>query len=209
MKSPFVLGAFAAFGAVCIVAIYLATGAFWWFFAGTRSHTANLTPGDPYLAVLEALLVVICPFFVVTMATLPAYAAREDSLYAYASLSFMTLLAGITASVHFVDLVVVRRMPAELRTSIAPVVSIPWHWPSVFFAVDLFAWDVFFGLSMLFGACVFVRRRQDRLTRYLMLASGVLCVVGVLGPVLDDLRFQFAAIVGYAGWAGRFSYCSR
>jgi hypothetical protein len=82
---------------------------------------------------------------------------------------------------------------------VVTIVSLPWPWPSVVYALDLLAWDLFFGLSMLFAAVVFEGGKLENALRRVMFLSGALCLVGILGPVLGDLRFQTIAIVGYAG----------
>jgi hypothetical protein len=66
----------------------------------------------------------------------------------------MIILADITCSVHFVILTVSRQIVAA---------GFPWatqffsfEWPSVVYALDILAWDVFFALSMLFPHLSFI-----------------------------------------------------
>jgi hypothetical protein len=136
---------------------------------------------------------------VITMASVHVHAAREATSCSLAALGFMVLLAGVTCSLHFVDLVVVRRIDPTTLRSLSWFVSLPWRWPSVTFALDLFAWDLFFGLSMLFGAAVFKDGKSETRVRAVMFLSGVMCLAGILAPALGDLRFQGIAIMGYAG----------
>jgi hypothetical protein len=59
---------------------------------------------DPVLAVMEILTLLSAPILVVLMAAVHAYAAPQykvDSLVAFA---FTVLMAGLTSSVHFVEL---------------------------------------------------------------------------------------------------------
>lgn len=139
------------------------------------------------------------PTEVVSLASVHAYASREKTTYSLAAPSFMILLAGITCSVHFVQLIAIRRIDPRSLSALSPVVSIPWRWPSVVFALDLLAWDLFFGLSMMFAALVFEGGKLETAVRRVMFLRGALCVVGILGPVLGDLRFQNIAIIGYGG----------
>lgn len=111
----------------------------------------------------------------------------------------MILLAGVTGSIHFTQLVVIRRLEPQALSTLSALVALPWKWPSVAYALDLFAWDLFFGLSMLSAASIFHGGKLETITRRMMSLSGALCIVGLLGPALGDLRFQLIAITGYAG----------
>ena len=71
-------------------------------------------------------------------------------------------------------------------------------WPSVFFALDLLAWDVSLGLSLVLAASVFCGGAPQRRVRFALAAAGTLCLTGTLGPLLGELRLQVVAILGYA-----------
>jgi len=193
------VGAWAALAVFLVNLIYILTGAVWLISEGDPVRRRSLTPTDPHLAILESLIVLMCPLMVVTMVSVHTHASREKTTYSLASLSFMIFLAGVTGSIHFAQLVAVRRVDPLVLTVLSPIVSLPWRWPSIVFAMDLLAWDLFFGLSMMFAALVFDGGKLETALRRVMLVSGVLCVSGILGPALDDLRFQGLAIVGYAG----------
>jgi hypothetical protein len=72
-------------------------------------------------------------------------------------------------------------------------------WPSVPYALDILAWDVFFALGVLFAAPVFSGNRLAASIRVLMIASGVLSLAGLSGVVVSDMRFRMIGVVGYAG----------
>jgi hypothetical protein len=74
-----------------------------------------------------------------------------------------------------------------------------FEWPSVAYALDILAWDVFFALSMLFAAPVFSGSRLSAWIRALMVASGSLALVGRSGVVAGDMRLRNIGIVGYVG----------
>ncbi len=63
------------------------------------------------------------------------------------------------------------------------------------YALDILAWDWFFGLSMLFLAPVFRNRRS---LSVLLVTSGVLSLAGLLGVPLEDMSIRNIGIVGYA-----------
>ena len=50
--------------------------------------------------------------------------------------------------------------------------------------MDLLAWDLFLGLSLLFASRVFKGDRLHTAIRLTLTLSGALCVAGILGPEL-------------------------
>jgi hypothetical protein len=70
--------------------------------------------------------------------------------------------------------------------------------PSVVYALDILAWDLFFGLSMLFASRVFLKGRLERILAILMIMSGVLSLAGLAGVYLSDMGIRNIGIVGYA-----------
>jgi hypothetical protein len=75
----------------------------------------------------------------------------------------------------------------------------PFTWPSVVYALDILAWDIFFPLSMLFAAPVFRGSRLAAWICVLMIASGVLALAGLSGVVVGDMQLRNIGIVGYVG----------
>ncbi len=167
-------------------AIYMITGSI-----GALSGGGFWPPKqiDPYLAILEALIILMAPFMVLMMAAVHAYAVPEVKTYSLSALGFMILLAGMTSSILFIRLTVLRRIDSSSLLH-----------PDFFLYADLLAWDLFFGLSMLFPAPVFKAGRLEKAIRIAMIVSGSLCIIGILGPALGDLRFQAFGIIGYT-WA--------
>jgi hypothetical protein len=151
--------------------------------------------GDPYLSIMSGLIVLMAPFLVITMVAVHAYTAPERKSYSLAALAFMILLAGITSSVNFALLTIARQptpTPPEWVASF-----IPSGWPPVPQALDFFAWDWFFGLSMLFAAAVFREGRLAKAVRALMLVTAVLCFLGLAWLFVSPPQ---ATIIGILGW---------
>jgi hypothetical protein len=90
------------------------------------------------------------------------------------------------------------RQPAFAGQPWLPLVF-SFEWPSVAYALDILAWDVFFPLSMLFAAPVFSGSRLAAWIRGLMIASGALSLAGLSGVVVGDMRLRNIGIVGYVG----------
>lgn len=69
------------------------------------------------------------------------------------ALIFASLLAGLTSSVHFVILTVTHEPAFHLLPRLPLLAS--FTWPSIAYALDILAWDVFFALSVLFAQQAF------------------------------------------------------
>jgi hypothetical protein len=134
---------------------------------------------------------------VAVMVSVHAWTPPEAKAYSLAALGLHEPAAGVTCGVRFVILTVSRQIGSA---------GLPWSpllfsftWPSVPYALDIVAWDLFFGLSMRFAAPVF---RGDRLLasiRILMIVSGVLALAGISGAVVGDMQLRMIGVVGYAG----------
>ncbi|KUG20988.1 MAG: hypothetical protein KO206_03730 [Methanomicrobiaceae archaeon] len=187
------VGRAAAWGVSLLLIAYLVT-----LILGFLSLASPLDPiGDPYFSILELLIVIIAPLMVIVMIAVHAYASPEGRMYSLTALAFMVILAGISCSVHFVILTVSRQIDAGGFPLI--ILFLSFEWPSVVYALDILAWDVFFALSMLFAAPVFSMGRLEKTLRVLMILSGVLSLAGLIGVPLANMNIRNIGIIGYAG----------
>ena len=186
------LGRAAAWAAFLLLVVYAVTTVL-----GFLSLESPEDPiGDPYFTMMELLIVLIVPLMVASMIAVHAYAPPEARAYSLAALVFMSVMAGITSSVHFVVLTVSRQIAA---TGLAWVpLFLSFKWPSVVYTLDILAWDWFFALSMLFAAPVFKGGRLEMAVRILMIISGVLSLAGLLGVPLANMQVRNIGIIGYA-----------
>lgn len=158
--------------------------------------------GDPYFTIMELLIILLAPLMVIAMVAVHGYAPREVRACSLSALIFMVCMAVITSSLHFVVLTVSRPLAAASLASASLLFS--FEWPSVVYALDILAWDGFFALSMLLAAAVFRDAGLEKAVRYLMIVSGVLSLVGLLGVPLAMLEVDYwlhvrnIGIVGYA-----------
>jgi hypothetical protein len=187
-----------ALAAFTVNLTYLATGFVWLATERNPALRQALSPVDPYLAIMESLLIVWCLLMVVVMAYLHIVMPRKKQAMSLAALCFMTLLAGISSSIHFVQLVAVRRFDPTAPGALTRILASAQSWPSMVLALDLLGWDVFFGLAMLCAATTFSGKGIEGWLCYTMFASGGLCLIGVLGPATGNPQLQVPAIVGYA-----------
>ena len=183
------VSAWAMFG---LGVIYLVTTAF-----GLLSLRSPQDPiGDPYFSMMELLIVLMAPFMILSVVTIHAYAAPTTKAYSLPALILMSVAAGITASIHFVILTVSRPLAAAGLSGVDLLLS--FKWPSVAYALDILAWDFFFALSVLFAALVFRQGRLEAAVRILLLVSGVLSLLGLIGVPLADMQVRLIGVVGYA-----------
>jgi hypothetical protein len=187
------LGIFSAAATVILLVAYALTLA-----VGLASLESPQQPiGDPIFTILEVLILVMMPAMVALMVAVHAWAPMQAKTLTLTSLVFMGLLAGVTSVVHFCVLTL-SRQPEFVGQPWESLVF-PFAWPSVVYALDILAWDVFFPLSMLFAAPVFRGNRLAAWIRVLMIASGLLSLVGLSGVVVGDMQLRNIGIVGYVG----------
>ena len=163
------------------------------FFSLASSHNAM---GDPVFAILEILIVLSMPLMIGLMVAVHAWAPADSKVFSLMALVFVSLLAGVTTSVHFVLLTVGRQVAFTGQTWMPLLLS--FTWPSVTYALDVLAWDVFFALSALFAVPVFGGTRLTNSIRALLLVSGILALAGVSGVVVGNMQLRNIGIAGYA-----------
>jgi hypothetical protein len=150
---------------------------------------------DPYLAIMEVLILVMAPILVLLTVVLRACAPKGTETYSITALGWMLLMAGVTMTVHLVQLTVVRRIDPNAIQGFQYLFN--WHWPSVLYGVDIVAWDIFFGLALLFAAPVF-HASGHMAVRNGMLIAGAMSLVGIIGPAVNHIALRQIGIIGYA-----------
>jgi len=187
------LGIFSAAATVILGVAYAVTLA-----VGLLSLESPQKPiDDPMFTILEVLIIIMMPAMVALMVAVHAWAPMNAKALSLTSVVFMGLLAGLTCIVHFCVLTL-SRQPEFTEQSWLPLV-LSFEWPSIVYALDILAWDVFFALSMLFAALVFQGTRLAAWIRVLMIVSGVLSLAGLSGVVAADMQLRNIGIVGYVG----------
>lgn len=153
--------------------------------------------GDPMFTILEVLILLLMPAMVALMVALHAWVSERFRALSLVALTFMVLLAGLTMSVHFLVLTL-SRDAAITEQAWAPLV-LSFRWPSVAYALDILAWDVFFPLAMFFAAPAVTGSSLADWTRRLMITSGALSLAGLSGVIVGDMQLRNVGIVGYVG----------
>jgi len=152
--------------------------------------------GNPYFTIMEILTILIATFMAISMVAVHYYASPADKIYSLPSVIFMSLMAGITSSVHFVILAINQQGQADQIVNFPLLFS--FKWLSAAYALDILAWDWFFALSFLFASFIFRTGRKEKFIRTLMIISGLLSLVGLMGVPLDNVQVRNIGIIGYA-----------
>ena len=103
---------------------------------------------DPFLEILEVQSILMAPPMVVTMVAVHGYAPRDAKMYSLSALGFMILCAGVTTSVHFVELTVARRIDPASMPGYSQLFSPPGSGPPCFTR-----WTYWPGIGSLVSAC--------------------------------------------------------
>ena len=151
---------------------------------------------DPYLAILETLVVLFAVVLVIMMAAVYAYAPPERKTFSLVALAFTICFSITTCGVHFASLTLGRQVDPKVLPLLFHQLS-TGDWPTLAMSLDLLAWDFFLGLALVFAAPVF-KGEATRRVRASMTAAGTLCLAGTLGPASGHLHIQYFGIAGYA-----------
>lgn len=150
---------------------------------------------DPYLAIAEGLSIIGACILIVLMAAIHVCAPRNVKVFSLTAFGWILLLTGFTIAVHFVNLTLLRQLEPSERIEFARFVG--WEWPSVLYAIELTAWHLFFGMSMLFAALVFQGKGREKTVRIGLLITGFLCLIGLSGPLIGNLNWRLMGAFGY------------
>lgn len=191
------IGIWSAIAIVVIAIAYILTGLVWVALNFNAASTPRLQPTEPYLTILETLILLITPAIVLLFSAIHAYAPSDRKACSRSAFGFALLLAGITGVVHFTQLTVVRRAPGKLISETFALYD-PMGRLTPVLATDLIGWDFFFGFALLCAAMIFRGDKIQNIVRVGLFAGGGLCLAGLAGPASGNFRFQYPAIVGYA-----------
>jgi hypothetical protein len=156
---------------------------------------ARGVPREPYLAMAEILTMLGAVLQLTLIATIHECAPRRAKVHTLMAVAWMAVMAGATITVHFVNLTVGRRIDMTDGPGFARLFG--WEWPSLLYGVELAAWHIFFGLSLLFAAPAFRGRGKDAVVRGGLRATGALCLLGLVGPAVGNLQWRMIGVFGY------------
>jgi hypothetical protein len=145
---------------------------------------------------MEVLIIAISPATVALTVALHAWAPQQRKSLALAAVAFMSMSAVVTCAVHF-SILTLSSHPAFAGQEWARLVF-SFEWPSIAYALDILAWDVFFPLSAFFAATTVQGNGLAGVVRRLLFASAALGFTGLLGVAVDNMQLRNLGIIGYA-----------
>lgn len=148
--------------------------------------------GDPWFTMLELLILLLAPLLPMLWAAIHLQAPSEARVLTLAGLMFASLTAALTSGVHILILTLARGAGAATPDWLA------FRWPSAAYAIDILAWDVFFGLAAVLAGFGFRRRGLEGVVRVLLFASGSLSLAGLSGPATGAMDLRLIGVAGYA-----------
>lgn len=155
--------------------------------AGMARHGLTEPITDPILMVMELLTIASALPILGVFVAIHAAAPPSGRLAAMLGLLLASMFTCATVGVHVVELTAGR---ALARSGLV--------WPSVPYAIELFAWDLLLGLALLFAAQALPHTRAARRLTLGLRATGALCVAGLIGPLVGNMRLQLVGVAGYA-----------
>lgn len=177
------LGQVSSFGVFLIGMVYLLALA-----VGFTKYGLSAPIVDPLLAIMEILTLSSTPLLLVMMAAVYGRAPGESKTMGMIGFACMTLAMGMTSAVHFVELTAMRQLGSTHLV-----------WPSPTYALELLAWDGLLGMALLFAAFTFADSGRERRVRRSLLVCGSLCLLGIVGPMVGNMRLQLVGVFGYGG----------
>jgi hypothetical protein len=153
--------------------------------------------GEPMFTMLEILIIAMMPAMVAVMVAVHAWAPAKVKSLSLIAVIFMSLVAALTCTLHFTVLTI-SHQPVFAEQPWASL-FFSFTWPSLAYAIDITAWDIFFPISILFAAMVFSGSRLANWVRWTMVVSGILSFAGLLGVAYSNMQLRNIGIVGYVG----------
>lgn len=150
---------------------------------------------DPWFTAMELLILAMMPTIVLLMVAIHALAASAVRHWTLAAVVFTGLLAGLTSVVHFPILTLSHTGVFDTEWS---ALVFAFRWPSMAYALDILAWDVFFPLAVLCAVPAFGGHGRDRVIRWALILSAALAIAGLVGIPTADMNLRNIGIVGYA-----------
>lgn len=150
---------------------------------------------EPFLTIAEALSIVGPIIVIVLMSAIHNCAPINSKIFSLTAFGWSLLLAGFTTAVHFVNLTLLKQLEPAQRIEFARFLG--WEWPSMLYSIELAAWHMFFGMSLLFAALSFRGSGREKIVRIGFLVTGSLCIVGLIGPLIGNLTWRMMGAFAY------------
>lgn len=154
---------------------------------GLASYGLSEPIVDPILAVMELLTLASAVPLVMLVAAVHQVARGERRIWGVLALCLVAMFAATTSVVHVTELTAGRQLGTHGLV-----------WPSVPYAAELVAWDLFLGAALLCTAAALDPGRTSSFLRRATRGTGLLCLAGLAGPAVGNMRIQLIGVFGYA-----------
>lgn len=127
----------------------------------------------------EILILISAPVVLLLLLALLTDTEYEKRGFAIASISFMICATVITSLAHYENIVSRELVAAKFQPG------------------DPLAWGYFTGLAFLLGSMAISEDRRKRGMKRTLLVGGILCLLGLAGPITGIDPLWFIAVAGY------------
>jgi hypothetical protein len=177
---------------ICFVAIFKINPIFQWTnLADYITYTSNYNQSFKYLAQFTMLL--FAPAFLIMLHSIDDYASEDKKILSRISVSFATIFAACIGIHYFVQVSSVRLSIA--KGQIAGLEQFIQSNPiSGLAGINMVGWTLFFSLSCLFIAPIFTGSRLNKVIKYALISNGIICILGGVGFVFDNIILIFLTL---------------
>lgn len=148
-----------------------------------------------FLSGMEVMTIISALFVPFLIEAVIAHALPEKNFWIYIARIFALCCLLLTVSAHFINLTVTNVLINE-------GINVPTYfqigqWPSVEMAADYLAWGMFLGLAFISAAIAISNIAKLRKMQITVLVCGILCLIGFVGPIINNQNIWFIAVAGY------------
>jgi hypothetical protein len=149
-----------------------------------------------FLSGMEVMTIISGIFIPFLIEVIVADTLSENSWWRHLTYIFTVCCLLLTVSTHFINLTVTN---ALIQTGInVPTYFQIGQWPSVGMAADYLAWGLFLGLAFISAAITISNIKKLRKMKITVLVCGILCLIGFVGPIVNNPNIWFIAVAGYS-----------
>jgi hypothetical protein len=149
---------------------------------------------------IAVVILVFAPWLVLEWAVIHHVASKEKRAFTLGSLVFIAILTVLTSINRYNALTVVPHATAMGKTDGLDWFQ-PYGAPSVMMSIEILGWGWFYGLACLCLAPAFGSDRLERAISWVLVASGVISIGSVIGPILNNMFLNF---IGIPAWGPGF-----
>jgi hypothetical protein len=183
---------------ICFVAIFKINPLFKWAnLADFISYSNSYDQSFKYIAQFAMLL--FAPAFLILLHSINDYAKEDKKILGRISICFAAIFTTCIGIHYFVQISSVRLSIAkgQLDGLAQFIQSNP---TSGIAGINLVGWTLFFSLSCFFIAPVFSGSRLNKIIKYALISNGIICVIGGIAYVFDNIALIFLTLnIGMGG----------